>query len=206
MIEARHVGFYVQFFNFFSRFMPGRYFAPILIEGNVATDDKPVLLIGNHFSWWDGFFALYINQKVFRKTFHVMMLEDQLKPRMFLNKAGAFSIQKGNRSVIESLVYTAKLLKVPDNLVLIFPQGEIQSAYTFPFRFEKGIERIFDLADTDFRTVFYACMIDYFSTKKPGLYFYLQEFVPKVHSATELEDAYNAHWQWALAKQQQKRF
>jgi hypothetical protein len=51
------------------------------------------------------------------------MPEEQLATRMFLNKAGAFSIKPGSRSAIESLNYASSLLYEPENLVVVFPQG-----------------------------------------------------------------------------------
>jgi 1-acyl-sn-glycerol-3-phosphate acyltransferase len=53
-----------------------------------------VLLLANHFSWWDGFLLYYINQKVFRKQFHVMVIEETVQKVGFFKYMGAFSVNK----------------------------------------------------------------------------------------------------------------
>ncbi len=55
-----------------------------------------------------------------------MMLEEQLRKRMYLNKSGGYSVRKGSRSILKSLDYTAELLKEKKSLVLMFPQGKIR--------------------------------------------------------------------------------
>ena len=122
-----------------------------------------------------------------------MMLEEQLKKRMFLNKAGAFSIKKNTRSIIETLEYTAGLLQNPQNMVAVYPQGEIASLYHYPVKFEKGILHVLKKTKA-IQIIFYAALIDYFSKRKPDLNFYLEEFHfhPGI-SVTEIEDAFNAH-------------
>ena len=101
MIEANHRWFYVWFIRVYTAVNLRLNFRKIIIEGDtVVPEDKPLLLVGNHFSWWDGFFAYYLNYTLWRRKFHVMMLEEQLEKRMFLNKVGAYSVKRGSRSEI----------------------------------------------------------------------------------------------------------
>lgn len=168
------------------------HFREMEIHGNVADDGNAVLVIGNHFSWWDGFIMVEVNNRLWRRRFNVMMLEEQLQNRMFLNKAGAFSIKKGDRSLVESLTYAGELLSDTKNLVLMFPQGEIQTKYTSKFHFEKGVEMILKKAAGHPQIIFSAALIDYFSWKKPRLDVYLQKFsYETIPSTPELQDAYN---------------
>ena len=76
-----------------------------------------------------------------------MMLEEQLNKYAFFKKTGGYSVKKGNRSILESIQYTAEILKDAGNAVLIFPQGEIQSVYESTFKFEKGLEKIMEKVD-----------------------------------------------------------
>ena len=170
--------------------MMHRHFSHIQINGKYNSDKRPVLLISNHFSWWDGFFMLYLNNRVFKKKYHVLMLEEQLKPRMFLNKAGAFSVKKGTRSVIESIDYIKNILSSPGNLVLIYPQGVIQSLYKFPFVFEKGIYNIIKNMDPGVRIFFAVALLDYFSQKKPSLNISFKEYARDT-GAENIEKAFN---------------
>lgn len=192
MIRSNHQRFYVSFFRHYSNLMITKDFRSVNIISDVTDNNGPILLIGNHFSWWDGFFVYYLNYRFFRRKIYIMMLEEQLRKRMFLNKAGAFSVKKGSRSVVESLDYAANVLGDAENLLAMYPQGEIQSRYTRPLVFEKGVGEICKRADAGFQVVFYAALVDYFSNRKPSLYFHLTSYDPAAGSSDrQLQDAYN---------------
>ncbi|MCF8308330.1 MAG: lysophospholipid acyltransferase family protein [Bacteroidales bacterium] len=201
MIKARHKKPYDWFFKWYSRWMIKAHFREMEIHGNVADDGNPILVIGNHFSWWDGFIMVEVNNRLWRRYFNVMMLEEQLENHMFLNKAGAFSIKKGERSLVESLAYSGELLSDSENLVLMFPQGEIQTKYTRKFEFEKGVETILKKSQGKPQVVFSAALIEYFSYRKPRMDVYLQkldyEIIP---STSDLQDAYNNFFKEAVEK------
>ena len=73
MIEANHRWFYVWFIRVYTAVNLRLNFRKIIIEGDtVVPEDKPLLLVGNHFSWWDGFFAYYLNYTLWRRKFHVI--------------------------------------------------------------------------------------------------------------------------------------
>ena len=169
------------------------HFRKVTIHGGFNDRGLPVMLVGNHFSWWDGFIANLLNSRVFKRKFHVMMLEEELENRMFLNKAGAYSIRKGSRSVLESLNYTVEILDKNENLVVLYPQGVFESVYKYPVCFEKGIGSIFSRIPNKIHLVFYVALTDYFSHRKPSLQIYLKE-VPQdqLIGADTLESEYNA--------------
>lgn len=174
MIKARHTKPGVWFFNLYADFFLKRAFREINIFGENNIPDSSMLIISNHFSWWDGFIQLYLNNRVLHKKFHVMMLEYQLKKFMILNKAGAFSVKKNSRDIIQSLKYSEEILSDKKNLLLIFPQGEIQTLYTEYFKFEKGIEKL--MKKEEACLIFNVNLIDYFSHKKPGLNIYYKVY------------------------------
>lgn len=205
MIKARHVPFYVSFFKFYSNFMIRKHFGEVIIEGNTVLDNSPALIISNHFSWWDGFFINYLNNKYFKRKMHIMMLEEQLQTRMFLNKAGAFSINKGSRKSIESIKYSSEIIRNSNNLLVVFPQGRIQSMYTCPIVFEKGWIKIIENVHSSLKIVFVAIFTDYFSNKKNGLYFYLKQlqYNPGM-TVKDIECLYNEHYGNCLIKQRGK--
>lgn len=130
-----------------------------------------------------------------------MMLEEQLENRLFLNKAGAFSIKRGSRSVIESLHYASALLHDPENLVVVYPQGTISSIHRRPARFEKGVERIIDGASDKLMVLFYVALPDWYSEKKPGLTVRVIEYAARERSVTELEETYNIFLDECIARQ-----
>lgn len=203
MIRARHKAFWVWFFRMYSLFMIRRHFASVTIKGDWADRDLPVLLIGNHFSWWDGFIANYLNIKIFKKTFHVMMLEDQLRKRMFLSRAGAFSIAKGKRSMVETFSYAVDILKNKKNLLVIYPQGKFQSVHDRPIIFENGYFAILKkVMGSGFQLVFYVALTDYFSERKPMLTIHVKEqLLTSAISSADLESMYNEFYQEASGQQ-----
>lgn len=181
--------------------MPKIDFREVNYHGEPEDKGLPILMIGNHFSWWDGFFALNINQRNFHRKFHIMMLEEQLQQRMMLNKTGAFSIKKGSRSMVESLNYASELLEDKANMVVLFPQGSFQSIYDRPLIFEKGWFRIIEKASQPFQVIFFHALIDYFSHRKPTLHFYLYSHDHTGDDHDSFEAAFNTYYLQSLEKQ-----
>jgi 1-acyl-sn-glycerol-3-phosphate acyltransferase len=108
-------------------------------------DVKPghsILLLCNHFSWWDGFWAGWLRWRVFDRVFYIMMQEDHLKQRMWLRYMGGFSINRQSKEVIGSLNYASELLNDPGNLVTVFPQGQLVSNHATDIHIERGIAHI----------------------------------------------------------------
>lgn len=201
MIKANHSSFFVHFFNWYSCFMIRHHFRELRFHNTPSSTDKPLLVISNHFSWWDGFLTVHYNRLFLHKRFHVMMLEKQLQNRMFLNKAGAFSIQKNSRSALESLKYAGEILNNPDNLLLMFPQGEIQSQHHNYFRFEKDLETIFHYTEQNLSILFIANLTEYYSQRKPSLDVYFEYFRETFDNTQQLEDAWNDFCNRSVAQQ-----
>ena len=176
VLKARHHFFIYPFFRFYAGWIIRRHFGRIDIENEFADQNLPILLLVNHFSWWDGFFAMYLNVNLLKRKFHFMMLEEQLKKFSFFNLTGGYSIRKNSKSAVESINYTIELLQDKQNMVLLFPQGKIESVYTADFHFESGIGRIIEKTDGKIQIVFMANLIDYFSNRKPGLYMYISDY------------------------------
>lgn len=201
MLKARHHWFLFPFFKHHAFRIMRKHFASIHLCGEPQTWNKPVLLVSNHISWWDGFWALYLNQKVFKKRFHVMMLEEQLRKHRYFNYCGAYSVAKKSRSIIESLAYTNELLADAGNMVLYFPQGEIQSMHVREFSFEKGLTKVLEQQNNKFELVFMAAVCDYFSNKKASLWLYYKTINLRTDSNKSLSEQYSLFYA-ACMKQQ----
>ncbi len=156
MIKARHHPLLYPFFKWYGLLMIKMHFKSIKIIGNYRKRDLPVLIISNHFSWWDGFFISALNMKKIHKKFHVMMLEQQLSKCWFFRYTGAYSIKKNSKSVISSLNYTVELLQKPENMVAFFPQGKFESVYVQPLVFQRGISWILKNLNYDVQLLFVA--------------------------------------------------
>jgi 1-acyl-sn-glycerol-3-phosphate acyltransferase len=175
MIREEHSKAWTRFLDYYSRWLMKRHFRSIRYCGDVKDRGKPVLIISNHFSWYDGFIQYHLNKRFLGKRFHVMMLEEQLRNYPFLQKVGAFSVQKKSRDIIKSLNHAVEILQNPHNMLLLFPQGEIQTLYTHNFKFEKGLDFILKKVG-DVQIIFNINLVDYFSHKKPELSVYFQEY------------------------------
>jgi 1-acyl-sn-glycerol-3-phosphate acyltransferase len=203
--KATHNFIIYPFFIRYSIRKIKKAFHKVYIKGEFREKDLPLLLISNHISWWDGFWAVYLNMKLFHRKFYFMMLEEQLKKHMFFNKAGGYSVKKGSRSVLETIAYTENLLTDPKNMVLLFPQGKIESLYTQLIRFETGIEHIIKRLTSDIQVIFLVNLIDYFSNPKPGLYMYIKEYEGKDFTTEKLQKEYNRFYSDCISENRLKQ-
>jgi len=202
ILKASHHPLIYPFFQLYS-FLKIRWnFREVNIIHDFREKGLPILMISNHISWWDGFWVVYLNLKLLhRKYFFFMMLEEELRKHMYLNRSGGFSVRKGSRSIVESLNYTAELLNDKNNLVLMFPQGRIESIYKNDFLFEKGIEYVLNKTGTRPQIVFLVNLIDYFSNQRPGLYMYLKEYNGTDISTGNLQKEFNRYYSECTAAQ-----
>ena len=132
-----------------------------------------------------------------------MMLEEELRKNWFLQYTGGFSIKKESKSIIETLDYTAELLSDKNNLILMFPQGNIKSIYQNKFVFEKGIEKILQRTKNDIQIIFQANLIDYFANAKPNAFLNRHHYTG-AWNGTEIENAYNTFYNKCLKQQAKK--
>jgi len=190
-IRATHNFFLYGFFRFYTLVKLKLNFSKIIIKGTVADKNLPILVIANHISWWDGFWVMYLNMKLFHRKFWFMMLEEELEKNSFFKRTGGYPVAKGSRAVIESLKYTRELLSVSRNLVLMFPQGRIESMYKEKLVFERGIERIIREQANEIQVLFIFNLVEYFSDPRPELTINLMDYSEKNSSTEELQNAYN---------------
>jgi 1-acyl-sn-glycerol-3-phosphate acyltransferase len=168
----------------------------------IKTDpNKAILLIANHFSFWDALIMYQLNWKLLKKKFHVMVREDTTLHLHSLKYGGAFSVNKNSRDMLESLNYAAELLHDPNNLVLVFPQGKLHSNFVEQINFEKGIMKIIERSGDNFQLVFAATFIQYFRSKKPSITVYLKNQEYHGKNLEELQNAYQQYYN--LAKKEQ---
>ena len=200
MLKSRHHFIVYPFFQHYTRYLLRTRYHTVSIENHFADNGNAVLLIGNHVGWWDGFWAMYLNLKVLKRKFHFMMLEEQLMRYRFFNYTGAFSVDKGSRSVVESIRYASDLLNDSKNMLLMYPQGRLHSMYEHHFQFEKGIERMLKNRERKVQVVFSANLVDCFTEPKPSLSIYTENY-EGAFTVEALEQAYNDFYTRCLEKQ-----
>lgn len=204
IIKANHNFLVFLFFRFYSRWIIRKHFGVIEVESKFREGNLPVLLIANHFSWWDGFIPFYWNNYYLKRKFHFMMLEEQLKKFAFFKRLGGFSVRKNNRSILESVEYAAQLLRDKRNAVLVFPQGRIETSYKTAFNFESGIAKIIRKATLPIQILFMANLVDYFSERKPGLFIYIREYSGEKFDIESIQEAYNLFFSQCISANELK--
>jgi 1-acyl-sn-glycerol-3-phosphate acyltransferase len=167
--SRRNDTFSKWFFRFMRRWM-GRKFKEINVLPFEPRAAHSILLLTNHFSWWDGFFANYAAFTNLKRRLFIMMQYDHFVNHWYFKYWGAFSMKKGSRDMLESLAYSAELLNDPRNLVTIFPQGELCSNHIDHIHVEKGIERLIKQIKGPCQVVYQCTLIDYFESLKPRAY------------------------------------
>lgn len=200
IIKAKHNIFIDSFFRFYVIWKMKRAFQSFKIENKVEDKNLPILLICNHTSWWDGIWTLHLNQQLYHRKYHFMMLEEQLHKNWFFKFTGGFSISKNSKSIIETLNYTAELLADKQNMVLLFPQGEIGSMHDTKFVFEKGVEKILQRTKNAVQVIFVANLIDYHSYAKPTLHEYLYDY-SGTFNFEEIQNEYNRFYKNCIVRQ-----
>ena len=132
---------------------------------------KSLIVTPNHFSWWDGFFIYWANKKLFNRKLFVLMLEEQLKRYWFFKKLGCYSIDlNDSRKMITSLKYTLDLIQNSENVIAIYPQGEIQSYEQRPIGLRNGIDFLAKKSTVDFQILPIAFKIHYINERLPIVY------------------------------------
>lgn len=204
MIKANHTWLWERILSkYHTKILIGFFFDSVKYEGTYEEKGLPILMIANHFSFYDGFIQILLNLKIFKRRLHFMMLEKELRKNMQLTKLGACSIVKGKRSSLESLAYAVEILQKKENLFLFFPQGKIQSVHTRNFTFEKGLlSYILKKAKNEFQLVFNINLINYGTNLRPDLCVYYQAFEINVDTTVEdVERAFNDFAKTCFTKQ-----
>jgi len=97
------------------------------------------------------------------------------------------------------LKYTSELLTDSDNMVLIFPQGEITTMHQQCINFENGVNRI--LKDKEkYQLIFQVNLVDYFSAKKPGIYIYIEDY-NNISAGRSVQECYSDFYRQCIENQ-----
>jgi 1-acyl-sn-glycerol-3-phosphate acyltransferase len=201
MVKPGNNFFIRQILHYYVTWIVKRHFHELKFNSLEVDPNKSILLIANHFSFWDSLILYMICRKILKKEFYVMVREDTTIKFQYVKYGGAFSINKQSRDMLQSLDYAAELLNDPQNLVLIFPQGKLYSNFVNTIQFEKGITRVMEKAAGKFQLIFAATFVQYLKQKKPTATVYLQVEPYQSKSFEDLKNAYQMHYDNAKLQQ-----
>ncbi|CAN5793539.1 hypothetical protein BH23GEM6_BH23GEM6_01850 [soil metagenome] len=105
--------------------------------------DRPLILIANHVSWWDGFLLREVHRALRpRAPLHTVMLESELGTHRMLRTLGAVGIDPANAASVAHCIRVLedRLEHRQDSVVAFFPQGRIWPSHRRPLQFQRGVE------------------------------------------------------------------
>mgnify|MGYP003577612901 CR=1 FL=1 len=204
MYQPRKNNLIYSFFSWYIKYIIKKDFAAFNFTSLETNSASSVLVLANHFSWWDGFLIFYINKKVFKRNFHVLVNAENYQKVGFLKYLGAFAAENKVRDVLETLTYAGQLLDEPQNLILVFPQGKLYSNHVKNIRFERGVMQMINSSKKNINIIFAATFIDYFAKRKPTAQTYLQQWETEEYVSLQLlKSAFNKHYDQSVVKQTQ---
>ncbi|MFP4527639.1 MAG: lysophospholipid acyltransferase family protein [Candidatus Kapaibacterium sp.] len=174
MIKADHKAYAHFLIRNYINYNLKHSFHSIGLIGEMPKPDPglPLIITPNHFSWWDGFFGYYLNEKLFHRKFHIMMLERQLRKYPLFAKCGAFSIDPASmRSYIATFRYVHELIaQYGGNFLLYYyPQGEMKF-HREPIEFRRGIEKLVIALDRPVGLMTLAVRVELTTEQFPDIY------------------------------------
>lgn len=175
MITAKPSRFHRRVFEIYLARLMKKHFHSLHLTGSLPDLDPqlPLLVLPNHSTWWDGFFAWHLNAKLWQRPFFLMMLESQLKKYSFFRGLGAYGINQDNaKGILQSLRYTVKLLNQhPPPMICIFPQGELLPWGRRPLAYRSGIEWIINKYNQPVNVVQLAIATQFLGEQLPEAFF-----------------------------------
>lgn len=152
-----------------------RRFNKIVVRNISVKPGHSYLLMCNHFSFLDGLLAYYLCHKTLKKNgmrnLYIMALKKQMEKNKWLKYCGCFSVEPRKRSIKQSFDYAASVLSVPGNVLLFYPQGNLESMHIRHIQFEDGLRQIVPQIKGKCQLVWSSNLIEYFESTKPSVYF-----------------------------------
>ncbi len=207
IIKAKQIPWLIKASGRFLTWFLRKRFNRMVIHPVDIKADHSYLLMCNHFSFWDGFLAAYlcwnaIHKKQEIKGFYIMVLKKQMQMNPWLKYFGCFSIAPGTTTVNESLAYAAELLNKPCNLLLMYPQGNLESNHVRKIVMKDGIDQIVTQIKGDCQLLWSSNLIEYFESLKASVYFYMLDCgTNHDFDFDSLGQEINAHHKAAVQKQ-----
>jgi len=135
-----------------------------------ASARGPVLLVGNHTSWWDALVCFYLLRGYFYLETYALMDAKNLKKLPFFSFLGAFGVDRSDPlDGARGLRYAAKQLRRAGVCVLMFPQGRERPVTERPLGFYPGAAALAQLAPVS-TVVPFALRYEWGEDEKPTIY------------------------------------
>src|SRR5665648_367623 len=98
MIKDNYNAISLWFYSSYFRVLQKIHFREIsVITDDVFPEAQSVLVLQNHFSLYDGYWSMYLCNKIVRRRCHVMMLEEEVCDPLRPSRCRVFSVRKNRR-------------------------------------------------------------------------------------------------------------
>jgi len=134
----------LRWFTWYSRRYLRRHFHSLRIScAGLPPDVRglPLVVYSNHASWWDALVCLVLKDQFFPERNAFTPIDAAMLERYgFFRKLGFFGVeQRSRRGAIQFLRTAGNILREPESLLAITPQGRFADARQRPVRFEAGL-------------------------------------------------------------------
>jgi 1-acyl-sn-glycerol-3-phosphate acyltransferase len=125
-------------------------YAPIVGLPHSLPRDRPLVMVANHTSWWDGFLLRDIHRRLRPGApMYSVMHGSELRRHPFLRWLGGLPLEPGSLGSTRALLRTlvSNVAEKPDASIIYFPQGSIWPAWRRPLGFRRGVETLIRALD-----------------------------------------------------------
>lgn len=192
---------------FFTSWWVASRFNKLKIHGVEIKPDTSYLLLCNHFSFWDGFLAAYLVKHTIGKkqkvnTINFMSVKKQMQMNPWLRLMGSFSVSPGKISSGKSVAYAAEKLNKPGNVLVLYPQGNLESCHVRQIEMKDGINALIPQIKGDCQIIWSSNLVDFFESLKPSVTFHMLDCGTNQNFDFDtFKNTVNNHHRSALKKQ-----
>ena len=111
----------------------------------VPTNGRPVLVVANHVSWWDGFLLREVQRRLRPDApFFTVVVAEQIERHPGLERLGGVPVTPSSPSSVLRMLRTVKQLRDRDveTVFAYFPQGRIWPTSRRPLAVRRGVEAV----------------------------------------------------------------
>jgi 1-acyl-sn-glycerol-3-phosphate acyltransferase len=136
----------LSLFSIYLHWYIGRHFHALRLanSGRFPSGTGPLIVYGNHASWWDPLAYIVISRHLLPTAYHYGPMDAAaLKHYGFLRKLGMFPIEMGTRrGAAQFLRGAEEILSTPNSVLWVTPEGRFTDMRTRPATFRPGLAAV----------------------------------------------------------------
>jgi len=147
MTDVRHSALTWRLFDLGFAAFRARRMMPTLVGGAWPrlTPGRPIVLVANHISWWDGFLLREVQRQLRADApFHTVVVAEQMARHPGLRRLGGVPVDPAAPSSVLRMLRTLGRLRLAESETVFayFPQGRIWPSSRRPLGMRRGIEAV----------------------------------------------------------------